>query len=131
MPHHHCCISVQPLLSSFHVSPCLSTIVSLYYFMSWVCEQSKKQQQQNMTHTTVRATEIRPLYYYYYEMTQRQCAYRGVHLIERTVDVDVCTKRSRVFFSLTERRAPPSGRISVARAVLLLVHGALRMCKEV
>ena len=34
-------------------------------------------------------------YYYYYEMTQRQCAYRGVHLIERTVDVDVCTKRSR------------------------------------
>ena len=35
------------------------------------------------------------IYYYYYEMTQRQCAYRGVHLIERTVDVDVCTKRSR------------------------------------
>ena len=34
-------------------------------------------------------------YYYYYEMTQRQCAYRGVHLIERIVDVDVCTKRSR------------------------------------
>ena len=33
--------------------------------------------------------------YYYYEMTQRQCAYRGVHLSERTVDVDVCTKTSR------------------------------------
>ena len=28
-------------------------------------------------------------------MTQRQRAYRGVHLIERTVDVDVCTKTSR------------------------------------
>ena len=25
-------------------------------------------------------------------MTQRQCAYRGVHLIERTVDVDVCKR---------------------------------------
>ena len=39
--------------------------------------------------------KMEPISYYYYEMTQRQCAYRGVHLIERTVDVDVCTKRSR------------------------------------
>ena len=29
-------------------------------------------------------------------MTQRQRAYRGVHLIARTVDVDVCTKTSRI-----------------------------------
>ena len=34
------------------------------------------------------AVRLLLLFYYYYEMTQRQCAYRGVHLIERTVDVD-------------------------------------------
>ena len=32
MPHHQCCVSLQPLLNSCHVRPSLSIFVFLYYF---------------------------------------------------------------------------------------------------
>ena len=58
MPHHHCCVSVQPLLNSCHVRPSLSIIVFLYYFRAGSVNIVKKKKKKKKGTLQQRAPEF-------------------------------------------------------------------------